>query len=100
LSSSRGWWLAIGVEEQAAAPTATYEGKLSVRCKATKVGAASDSTVDVRLGYEWEKEDDDVVVARARDGSDTKKRRRRARRLRLRTVGPAHYAARGRKEKG
>jgi hypothetical protein len=69
-----------------------------LRCKTTKVGATSDSTVDVRLGYEREKEDDDTAVARARDGSDMEKRRRRARRLR--PVGTAHYAARGRKEKG
>jgi hypothetical protein len=41
-----------------------------VRCKATKVGVASDSTVDVWLGYELE-EEEGTAYMRARHGSDS-----------------------------
>jgi hypothetical protein len=57
-----------------------------------------DSSDGVWLGNELE-EEEDTTYTRAPRGSDTE-RRRRARRLWLRTVGPAHYAVRGRKEKG
>jgi hypothetical protein len=42
-----------------------------MRYKASKVGAASDSTVDVRLGYEREEHDD--TGKRARGGSDSRR---------------------------
>jgi hypothetical protein len=73
--------------------TAIYERKPSVRCKTTKVGEEADSIDGIRFGYE-RKVEEDTTYTRALLGSETE--RRRARRLRLRTAGPAHYAARGR----
>jgi hypothetical protein len=79
----------LGREE--AAPAATYEEARCADQDKKKVGAEADSSDDVRLGNEQGEEDN--AYTRAQVGSETEKGRR-ARRLRLRLVGPAHYAAR------
>jgi hypothetical protein len=88
-------WLAIEVGKIGGASAATYEERLSVGCKATRRRGGGGFHQGVRLGHARGKEDDYDGAKRARM-SATQRERRRARRLRLRMVGPAHYAARGR----
>jgi hypothetical protein len=63
-------WLTIKVGKRGGASVATYEERLSVRCKATRRRGGGGFHRGVRLGHAWEEEDDDDADKQARGGSN------------------------------
>jgi hypothetical protein len=66
-------WLVIKVGKRGGASAATYEERLSVRCKATRCRGGGGFHRGVWLGHAREEEDDDDTDKRARGGSDTER---------------------------
>jgi hypothetical protein len=86
-------WLPIEVGKRGGVSVATYEGRLSVRCKATRRRGGGGFHQGVRLGHALE-EEEDTAYTRARRGSDSEGGEKGA--VAYASTGSARYATRER----